>query len=298
MDDLHRALLRLLRAQLTAVNQQFTHMLALGTWGEKAAADQIKRVDDVDFVVSMKILDHLVAARVPLALTYEPFYPGDTLAEICAVERASEDRMASSLSLALHPDHPAHRWLEEARSPRRAYRAWLAQHTVADDTTQTGDPTPADRLFADLIALIEQPMIHAFIHWHRGRQVDADIAWATSGVAMMKGGALTRDIARTGRSPKSPPGAELTICETPQDAIEADRVLARRCALSAMQAAAASPPRIARRCAEIAAYARRVAEANETPHASLSTAAPCFCSFKITIETFIDPKPATALPGI
>ena len=52
----------LLRAELTAVNQQFIHVLALNRRGYAETADRVYEIDKVDFPNAMRIIDHLVAS--------------------------------------------------------------------------------------------------------------------------------------------------------------------------------------------------------------------------------------------
>lgn len=284
------ALKRLLRTQLTAVNQQFVHILALRGWGETEAAERIAAIDSVDFPVAMKIMGHLVAVGEPLGLGCADFAPGDTLPEICAAELEIERRMADRLSIDLSEDHPARAWLDDARRVRENYVGWLRERAArspgANGRTEAPD-TPLHSLFAHLVALVEQPMAHAFVHWRRGQPGDADIAWATSGVAMTKAGALVRAMARTGATPKASASAEISIGETPEAAIRKDRDLAARCALAAAGAVEATTDQLARHCRDIEAFARRVAEHRNGAHPSMTAAAPCFRSFEATLDRHV-----------
>jgi hypothetical protein len=49
MSDERSALLNLLRCELDATNQQFTHILALRVWGKQEAAQRITEIDNLDF---------------------------------------------------------------------------------------------------------------------------------------------------------------------------------------------------------------------------------------------------------
>ena len=59
----------LLREELTAVHQQFVHMIALREWGDEAFAASIANVDNVDFRVAMKVMNHLVSIGATLDLS-------------------------------------------------------------------------------------------------------------------------------------------------------------------------------------------------------------------------------------
>ncbi len=289
MDEERAGLKGLLRTQLTAVNQQFVHILALRSWGEREAADRINAVDRIDFPVCMKILNHLVVVGEPLALEFSAFAPGDTLQKICAAELEIERRMAERLSLDLDNEHPARRWLEDARRPRHAYVEWLDDHAaqLSVAVEREADDTPLNVMFAHLIALVEQPMAHAFVHWRRGDAGDANVAWATSGVAMTRAGRLTRAMAAFGDTPKAPASARLSIREDPKAAIERDRELAKLCAQAAARAAESITGEIANHCRDIEAYARRLSDHRDGVHPSLLEAAPCFQSFESTLKRYV-----------
>ncbi len=278
---------RLLRAQLTAVNQQFVHILALKTWGAHEAAERIAAVDAVDFPTSMKIMGYFASSGAPLDLAFDPFAPGDTLDGVYAAERAMERRMAEGLSIALAPEHPARAWIAEARAPRAAYAAWLAARAAATPAPAAPEKSALDAAFASLIAVIEQAMAHAFVHWRRGDAADADAAWALSGVAMTQAGALTRAVARTGATPNAPDGARLLISERPDEAFERDREAAEQAGRRAAAAAAAAPTdEGARGCREIAAFAQEVVDHRGGRHPALAAAAPAFRSFRDTRARF------------
>ena len=284
------ALRRLLRTQLTAVNQQFVHILALRSWGENALADRIDEVDRADFPVCMKIMDFFVTEGEPMALQFCAFAPGATVEEIVAAELRIEREMEECLSLELDGRHPALPWLSDARRPRTAYVDWLDSQDVRpqDNPVVAGaEHAPINAMFAQLIALVEQAMAHAFVHWHRGEPGNADIAWATSGIAMMKSGVLTRALSEVGETPKAPPAAHLSISEEPETAIELDRQLAETCAQKAAAAAAAATGKIARLCRQIEAYARQVSEHRHGDHPSIRAVSPAFGSFEKTLEKYV-----------
>lgn len=252
----------LLREQLTAVHQQFTHIIALREWGDEEFAASITNVDSADFPVAMKLMNHLVAEGSSLDLSYQPFAPGSTVGQIIAAERTVEQRMSAALSFDVGAGHPAAGWIAAARAPRRPYAVWLDERERALVEEQPVDRTGANTLggmFAHLIALIEQAMAHAFVHWHRGTKHDADTAWAASGAAMMKATALVRVTAAHRAIPVPAKDVAITIQSDPASAHEADRCLASSCAGSAHEAAEDTEGDIAVLCRDVAAYAQRLA---------------------------------------
>lgn len=64
-----------LRGELTAVNQCFSHILALRAWGEPGTARDREPVNNADFPNAMRIVDHVLArgALPELRAAGEPF---------------------------------------------------------------------------------------------------------------------------------------------------------------------------------------------------------------------------------
>jgi hypothetical protein len=281
----------LLREQLTAVHQQFVHILALRVWGDEAFAARISTVDNADFPVAMKVMDYLVSAGVSLDLSYRPFAPGSTVREIIAAERAIERRMGAALSFDIGADHPAAGWIAVARAPRRQYADWLDQREGAlgeEGPTERPDTNALGGLFAHLIALIEQAMAHAFVHWHRGARHDADAAWAISGTAMMKATALVRAAAARRGIPQPAKNATVAIQNDPASAYEADRSLASSCARSARDAAQGTDGHIAALCRDVAGFAHRLAAHGcGCAHPSVIGGSKAFQSFEKTLAKFV-----------
>jgi bacterioferritin (cytochrome b1) len=286
------ALLNVLRCELDATNQQFVHILALRLWGEKEAAKRITEVDDIDFPNAMRIIDYLVTTDTPIELAAGGFAPGTDYRSILISERAMESRLGEAIDDTERLDDRAQRLLEAASAPRAAYARWLddriagamhgGQKAASEDTATAG-------LSAHLITLIEQSMIHAFVHWHAGDPVAADAAWATSGAAMMH---MTRLVQLFAMLPGTPvPGA----CPVPRiqndaaDTLDADRELARLCAQQALAAAGrCEHEAIARLCTDITDYYQSLsAWQPQTPHPAADTNPPAFHSFEATLSRFV-----------
>ena len=178
----------LLRWELTAVNQQFIHVLALREWGDDETAERIMEVDFVDFPNAMRIIDYLVETGTPIAIGSGRFTPGTDTRSILLSEQAMELQLSTAIATAAWTDDRARALISTAEGPRVSYAVWLtdrlnsASHR-ASDATLTGTETAS--LVAHLIAMIEQTMVHAFMHWHGGDPAGADSAWASSGAAMM-----------------------------------------------------------------------------------------------------------------
>ncbi|MDX1576571.1 MAG: hypothetical protein R3285_10280, partial [Kiloniellales bacterium] len=230
----------LLRCELTAVNQQFTHVLALREWGEAEIAARIMEVDCVDFPNAMRILAFLLKTGAPLDLAPDSYVPGRTVTGILFAEQAMERRLAAVLADVRVTSPAARAHVATAQAPRRAYAEWLAERLSernADDGDRARpDPAAAD-LVAHLIAMIEQSLAHAFVHRHAGDTAGADAAWAASGSAMMQLTALVRLFAA--RQDVPAPGAfpALRIARRPELAVEADASLSALVARRAAEAA-------------------------------------------------------------
>ena len=94
------SLLSLFRCELTAVNQQFVHILALREQGDQETAARIAEIDDIEFPNTMRIAEHLIARDVPIKISGDDFVTGWDHESILAAERTMEDRMESALSVA------------------------------------------------------------------------------------------------------------------------------------------------------------------------------------------------------
>lgn len=283
----------LLRAELTAVNQQFIHILALRRLGDSRRADRIYEVDRIDFPNAMQIIDRLAARGEPIALPPQLPEPGLPLTGLLKAELRLEDRLQGILAVPRAADDEAGRLLDAARAPRAAYRAWLTAELGAYEDVDVGTSYPAvDPLFSCLIVLLERLMVRAFMAWHAGARADADIAWATSGVAMVQATDLVNALTDLHAVPKP---ATRILAEIPA-ALEVgdERDLIAAYARIADEAAAresepslkAISTRISRQAATLSAWTPGA------PHPALATCAPPFRSFEATLRKFVWPKEA------
>jgi len=191
------------RVLMTAVNQQFIHILILRAWNQVEPVQMIVAVDKADFPVAMRLAHRIVAlgARPDLGVKGIPYShhlptPGHSLAAILAAELALEHRLGHALQsaqAALATDHTSLRLVEGAGLPRAQYVDWLRNqlstipHDRPDSRHAAGAAEDAlNRFFAQLIAMIEQSFVHAFVLWELGARDAADAAWATSGAAMLQ----------------------------------------------------------------------------------------------------------------
>jgi hypothetical protein len=252
----------LLRAELTAVNQQFIHVLALNRLGHEAIADRVYEVDVVDFPNAMRIIDHLMASG------------RDVLTAADAADDATRSLFAA------------------AAAPRPAYQAWLtemrAQHR--EPALARGDPA-IDPLFACLIAALEHRMLRAFAAWRAGDAAEADRAWAMSGMAMVQATDLVNALTDLGAVPLASGAHPAALPARLGDhAVERDLMDAYAGAAQAAAQQAASPLRDI--CCKIADYTRAVqAWRPETPHPAPAACAPSFRSFAATYRKFVQPSP-------
>jgi len=249
---------------LTAVNQQFIHVLALRDWGYAETAERIMEVDYVDFPNAMRIIDYLVQARLPVLLASECPTPGTTYEGILRSETALEQRLLAAIEEAVCTDDHVKPLMSAARAPREAYAAWLTDQLngAGFDETLEDDPFPESLgVFAHLIATIEQAMVHAFVHWHENELENADAAWATSGAAMMQTTEFIHLFAahRTLPVPREMP--RLQIASESIAGLEFDRQLADSCAREAAGAAdACNDIAIADLCRKIARYSLQLSD--------------------------------------
>lgn len=287
------ALNRILRAQLTAVNQQFVHILALREWGLTESAKKILQIDQVDFPVAMKIIDFLVAAGASPSLASESFTPGASEAEILAAEQNIEKRLRSVLADARLSDPRAARFVSAALAPRREYADWLTARL--DAVERPARPAPAAvpdvaTLFAHLLVLIEQSMVHAFVHWHKGDRADADAAWAASGAAMMQATEIVRRLASLGTVPVPRSAPSLKLSSDPDRARAYDRDLATAFARCAAKTTERRVDGVGDVCGRIADYAARLSAWDSgRAHPADAINPPAFRSFESTLTKFVRP---------
>lgn len=172
---------------LTAVSQQFTHMLLLRKRGQTDMVARLKEVDDVDFPNAMRIIDLLFRAGTPISIAQHVVAPANSTHAILETELAFERDFDAFLQSLDNRSPEGQERLAKARAPRGPYRTWLAE---ALHQTPAGSCAPASerrgsRLFSILLRLMEQTLVHAFANWHVGRSAEASTSWQISGAAML-----------------------------------------------------------------------------------------------------------------
>ena len=285
-------LIERLRLQMTAVNQQFTHILALQAWGEDDLAARITRVDNVDFPLSMRIANYLIGKRVPLALPGTRFCPGNDPASIVAAELEIERAFTRALEAAVPDDVQAAELRRQVAAPRRKYAAFLERRIAARQTAVGNAPADIEStaaLVGRLLSLVEQAMLHAFMHRQRDDRDAADDAWSTSGAAMMHLTALVRGFAALRSVPGPHNGPAFEVRYDPDAALDADLELAAACADAARDAAAqCRDAGIAGICAGIATACRELADWDRiSAHPAERSNPPAFQSFDATLDKFV-----------
>lgn len=284
----------LLRLELTAVNQQFIHILALRQGGDEARASRIYDVDRIDFPNVMRLIDHLVVSGTLLPLVNEMPRPGCGLAGILTAEADIEERLQALLVDAPALSGPAQRLSDTALQPRAAYRAWLAAERraapppVAEAAQIAVDPA-LDRLFSCLVAVLEQLMVHAFVYRHAGLGTEADIAWATSGITMVQAGELVTALAGLGTMPRPQGTGLLHISAEPREAAREDLRLLEAYALLAAAVGEGERSRpLSALCRQIAAVSGKLARWRRgEPHPAQELCTPVFRSFDTTWRKFV-----------
>jgi bacterioferritin (cytochrome b1) len=283
-------LTRLLRAQMTAVHQQFCHILALRQWQDEALLPRIAAVDGEDFRNAMQIADLLVSRGQRVALAPQHFRPGSSPAAVLRAELEMELRLSPLLEGLQVVTPEATALAARARAPRRSYRDWLDGQIAVTPAAEAGPETPPElaALLAALIVLVEQAMLHAFLQWHAEDRPAADDAWRLSGAAMLYATAIVKRGALAGAVPGPGAVATVTMAEDPAAAFAADKRQAAACAALAHRAAAANDGAMGRLC-------RRIAEDCDPLAVMVRGAAfpavfgrsPAFESFGATRERFL-----------
>ena len=275
-----RSFSRVLRLQLAAVQQHFIHVLLLRAWKEEAVADRITSIDAVDLPNAMRIVDCLVSAgHLPaLASDRETLagdmpQPGASLDAVFAAELELDLRLRDVLASVERELTP---WastvpIELVSVPlasRAAYQDWLRKRVDGPregvEAGEPGDPAREglDSLFANLMVMINQTLVHAFVHWHRSEHELADAVWEMSGAAMMHATSIVNALAPRHVAPsparavaRGGDAALPRVAAAPPDALANDRLLAEQCRAAASRAAAAQRDAdLATACGRIEAY--------------------------------------------
>ena len=177
--------------------------------------------------------------------------PGFSNSEIAAAEQLLETEICSAFETCLEDpgtllDTICRRLLSLSHSSRSEYQVWLsnwAEQSESETAYPQRSPLSVaqseaiDVLFANMMVMIDQTMIHSFVQLHAGQKSLADMTWEVSGAAMMQATALTKRLAQRGlaanpkRAIKSwPQTVPLhTICLDPLAAFAADREFASHC---------------------------------------------------------------------
>ena len=254
---------RVLGLQLAAVQQHFIHVLMLRAWNEEAVADRITSIDAVDLPNAMRIVDYVVSSgHLPtLASDHRTLAenmprPGGCPSALYAAERQLDCRLTDVLATAERELTPS-----TANVPttlvsiplesRSAYQEWLQRQLEhpCDEVPPSELAGPAklglDSLFADLMVMINQTLVHAFVHWHGGECNQADSVWEMSGAAMMHAASIVNSLAPRHVAP-DPTQAVMQgdvalprVAAAPANALANDHLLAERCCAAAQRAAIA-----------------------------------------------------------
>ena len=269
---------RVLGIQLAAVQQHFIHVLMLRAWNEDAVADRITSIDAVDLPNAMRIVDCVVSTgHLPMlasdhrTLAENMPGPGESLNAVYAAEMRLDRRLRDVLTSVEQDLTPCTRHVPIVLvsiplKSRTAYQEWLQQQIEfsCDGVKPDELPDPAklglDSLFANLMVMINQTLVHAFVHWHRGEFGLADSVWATSGAAMMHATGIVKALALRHVAP-DPARAAIRgdvalpcMAAATADALASDRLLAERCRAAAQRAA------ITQQEADLAATCGRIRE--------------------------------------
>lgn len=292
MQTQSQSLNSVLRCELTAVIQQFIHVLALREWGDNETAERIMQVDRVDFPNAMRIIDYLVETETPIGLVSDRVAPGADYRSILLSEQTIEQRLSAAIENAACTDNRAQALISAAKRPREAYAGWLADRLNGENcheavATLTGTEIAA--VIAHLITMIEQSMVHAFVHWHRGDVDNADAAWATSGAAMMHMTEFVHLFAAHQTVPIPGEFSALQIASEPAEALDFDRQLAKRCAdEAATTSGSCEEAANAKMCRKIAGYCLELSRwSPKQAHPAASNNPAAFSSFEATLTKFV-----------
>ena len=179
-----------------------------------------------------------------------------------------------------------------AQAPRADYARWLSgeletARPAGDERERFGRET--FDLCAHSLALMEQSLVHAFLHRQAGDHRAADASWATSGAAMMQLTKLVQLLAHEGSTPFPGSAPGLRIARASRDAPELENELAAEAAAAARRASRDTDhPGIASLCCVIAGDCDRIsAWTSGEAHPAQRTNPPAFHSFDRTYSRFL-----------
>jgi bacterioferritin (cytochrome b1) len=251
----------LLSDLLSAVSQQFFHMLLLRKRGERDMFKHLKMVDDVDFVNAMQIIDLLMSRGECVLVAQHSVSPGNSTRSILLSELEFENEFATRLDNLRTSTKAASALVDKAKEHREGHRAWLHDqlgqwpgHLDAEDRRQDAE------LISLLLHLMEQTLLHAFAYWHEGKTKEADTAWQISGAAMLY---LTALVDYCGSDELENAKIEIAGAEVvePHLRLDHDLDLVKACSREAHRlAGSVTSSDFARLCLEVAEDCDRVAK--------------------------------------
>lgn len=278
-DKIARAFNDVLRVQIAAVQQHFIHVLTLNAWDETTGAKEIVSVDAVDLPNAMRIVDWLIARGESVSLASDINVlaacmprPGACMQDVLANELVLDKRLEGALLDAQREltGVVGGEWAAYIDKPltcRSSYQNWLKAALERADRREETDGTPIEapacigELFAHLMIMISQSMVHSFVHWHSGRLNLANDAWFISGAAMMHAAAITNACAKSRVAPAPENAVRRGSVSLPQisyntgDAMEADLERGRYCrSVAASAALELGPTKLGEICRTIASY--------------------------------------------
>ena len=278
-EDIFRSFNRVLGPGLAAVQQHFIHVLMLRVWNEDAGAARIASIDAVDLPNAMRIVDYVVSAGyVPTlasdrrALAANMPAAGDSPQAVYAAEERIDCKLGDVLisverELTPYEGNVPIEFVSTPLESRAGYQEWLRRQLEQPcDEVKPGElAEPAklslDSLFANLMVMIDQTLVHAFVQWHGGEFGLADSVWEMSGAAMMHAASIVNSLAHRHVAPdptravKADDVAFPCLAAAPAHALASDHLLAERCFAAAKRAAITQQERgLADACREIETY--------------------------------------------
>ena len=278
-EDIFRSFNRVLGPCLAVVQQHFIHVLMLRAWNEDAGAARISSIDAVDLPNAMRIVDYVVSAGYVPTLASDRRKlvanmpgAGDSPKAVYAAEERLDGELKDVLTsvereLRQYERNVPIEFVSTPLESRAAYQNWLRQQLELPcdgvKPGELGEPAKLslDSLFANLMVMIDQTLVHAFIHWHGGEFGLADSVWEMCGAAMMHAAGIVNSLAYRHiapdptRSVKEDNVAFPCTVAAPSEALASDHLLAERCLAAAKRAASTQQePDLADACCEIEIY--------------------------------------------
>lgn len=254
-----RHLAEVYRAEVLAVNQHFIDILTLGAWGDTHSVAAIRAVDNVDFPNAMRLAGALVAdgaandlITADSRLEPEMPHPGATTEAVLVAEADVEHRVIEALDACGTLDIQYRHLIDVPRAAHHGFGDWIGNRlkessgTISPPLRRLPEAAHAalNDVFAVQVFLINQGLVHAFVHRFNQNKALANATWTSITAVMHQAADIVTLMAKRGNavcpaeSALMAADSPITVAANSETAARADRTLSATCADLARRAIA------------------------------------------------------------